>query len=298
MVQFEKMMKALQIIEATRASNLSMRLPVIETQLLIQQLDPSILQELLAYQLIELTANQEVIFSNEASMLLGSRNLVFAKQLKLFAQPLMRRFEKEIYEVFCLMLKYDFILQELEIPKVYRPMIELLLDVGILHYEHENVVLDPKLPCFIKWLEGHAFSDEDFNKLKEIQKKLGDLAEKIAYEFEVERLKKLGMCEEATRCELISKTHLSAGFDMKSFTSPSPVPNRFIEIKTFDNEHFYLSRTERKKAEVLKDAYFLYLVNTQTGEIQMIQNPILNMDDCFYQEVMDIHYTLKSTLLP
>ncbi|MCI2255783.1 hypothetical protein L2D08_15560 [Domibacillus sp. PGB-M46] len=61
----------------------------------------------------------------------------------------------------------------------------------------------------------------------------------------------------------------------------------------FDYEHFYLSRAERKKAEVLKDAYFLCLVNTQTGEVEMIQNPLFDLNERFDQEIMAIHYTLK-----
>lgn len=293
MRQFEKMIEALTVMDGMSDVGLPMKQAVVNLQLSVYQIEGQVLQELLAYGLVKIHANEETVFINEAKAIFSARHLPFSEQLKLFIQPVLRRYQDETSEVFLLMLENDFVLQECEIPTINRPIVELLLDVKLFTKEKRILRVDPTNPIFLKWLVGNAFSEEDLMKLKLIQKELGNRAEEIALDFERNRLRGLGLQEEANKCELIAKTYLSAGFDLKSFSSPGNSHNRFIEVKAFDYEYFYLSKSERKKAMELKDTYFLYLVDTQSAAVEIIQNPIENLDEHFEQEVMDIRYHLK-----
>ena len=87
-----------------------------------------------------------------------------------------------------------------------------------------------------------------------------------------------------------------AGYDIKFFTGSSLSYNRFIEVKAINNGIFYLSKNEREKALMLKEKYFLYLVNTDTKDIQVIKDPISWIDKFFNMET-EFKYIITNTLL-
>jgi len=96
----------------------------------------------------------------------------------------------------------------------------------------------------------------------EIKKEIGLKGEEFVLQFERKRLKRT---EGILR---ISDDDVSAGYDIKSYDYHDDIyHNRFIEVKTYTkNDRFYLSRNEMYVAELLKDNYFLYLV-----DVSMIQ---------------------------
>ncbi|MGG0506266.1 DUF3883 domain-containing protein [Priestia megaterium] len=139
-----------------------------------------------------------------------------------------------------------------------------------------------------------GMTEEELFRVLENNKILGHLAEKIAIEYEKNRLTKAGNSELAKSVQLISKSEVNAGYDIKSFkTISSCMYDAFIEVKYFNNNHFYLSQNEFNIAKELKEDYFLYLVNTDSMDIQIINNPCRNLKEMSKSiEVVCTKYTL------
>lgn len=122
--------------------------------------------------------------------------------------------------------------------------------------------------------------------IEELQKKLqqdiecGEQAEKFAWEYEVIRLKQIGINKEPLR---VSSIDAMAGYDMVSYESGSSTSyDRFIEVKAVSKNGFYWSRNEYETAQLKADKYYLYLVDLrmidQPGYTpEMIQNPALKV---------------------
>lgn len=131
------------------------------------------------------------------------------------------------------------------------------MTVGILKMNEDlDVLVDRNLPEFLEWLDGKKFTHEQLEVIKNNQLEIGELAEQIAMDNEVSRLNAEGLKEEALKVKLIAKTHLSAGYDIKSFSCSSEYFNRFIEVKAINSGSFYMSKNERDKALLLKHRYF------------------------------------------
>jgi hypothetical protein len=126
-------------------------------------------------------------------------------------------------------------------------------------------------------LEQPSMTLEELHLNLELQAQAGREAEEHALRFEKRRLQELGLVTEANRIELISDTIVNAGYDIVSFSTSTPEPNRFIEVKSVGaDSSFYWSRHELEVAKVLGSLYYLYLVN-QTDPIEplvdIIENP-------------------------
>ncbi|MGQ7890629.1 DUF3883 domain-containing protein [Paenibacillus sp. WC2504] len=126
-------------------------------------------------------------------------------------------------------------------------------------------------------LEQPPMTLEELQAILELQAQSGREAEDHALRFEKRRLQEQGLVAEAVRIECISDRLVNAGYDILSYTTSAPKPNRFIEVKSVGPDRsFYWSRHELEVARVLGSQYYLYLVD-QTDPIEptvdMIENP-------------------------
>jgi len=120
-------------------------------------------------------------------------------------------------------------------------------------------------------------------RLKEIleaEELMGADGESFVLQFERQRLGR----SFADNIKQVSLIDVAAGFDIASFNSAcSSEHDRYIEVKTYKGEpHFHWSRNEKIKASLLRDHYYIYLVDydrirQSNYEPQMIQDPIKNI---------------------
>ncbi len=117
-------------------------------------------------------------------------------------------------------------------------------------------------------------------EILEAEEKMGEMGELFVLEYEKKRL---GL-PLSNKIKQVSLIDVSSGFDIASFNSMcSSEHDRYIEVKTYKGEpHFHWSRNEKTKASILRDHYYIYLVDydrmNQHGYIpQIIQDPIANV---------------------
>jgi hypothetical protein len=120
-------------------------------------------------------------------------------------------------------------------------------------------------------------TQEKLKALLAAEEDMGAEGEKFVLKFEANRI---GL-PKAEDIKQISVVDASAGFDIISYNFPDSVEyDRFIEVKTYKGEpHFHWSRNEKDKAALLRDHYYLYLVDySRIGQAtyipEMIQDPI------------------------
>ena len=130
-------------------------------------------------------------------------------------------------------------------------------------------------------------SQKQIDDSLKIMKKIGNLGEEIALEYEKERLAKIDCEKEAQNVERISEKWANAGYDIRSFDSKSEDLNhdRFIEVKSSTETEFSIhwSHNEMEFAKKYPDNYWIYfipkidLLNQTSDEPILIQNPIKNV---------------------
>lgn len=130
-------------------------------------------------------------------------------------------------------------------------------------------------PGFVKKL-----TQQRLQEILRAEEQMGEEGEQFVLNYESYRLG-TPLSQKITQVSVIDVT---AGFDIASFDSPtSKEHDRFIEVKTYKGEpHFHWSRNEKDKAALLRDHYYIYLVDydriNQNGYCpQMIQDPIKNV---------------------
>ena len=123
-------------------------------------------------------------------------------------------------------------------------------------------------------------SQKRFKEILEAEEKMGEMGEQFVMEYERKRLNSTI----SAKIKQVSLIDVSSGFDIASFNSPSSNEHdRFIEVKTYKGElHFHWSRNEKIKASILRDHYYIYLVDyDRISQIsyspQIIQDPIANV---------------------
>lgn len=119
------------------------------------------------------------------------------------------------------------------------------------------------------------------------KKVIGDKGEKLALEYEKERLYRLGLTEQAEKVKVVSNEFVNLGFDILSFSSKDTRYNRFIEVKVVnESEGFYWSINEKQIASFLGEKYFLYLVRDigNVNSIKEISNPAVKLNKLGYKE--------------
>lgn len=155
---------------------------------------------------------------------------------------------------------------------------EDMIELDVANQEKDLVYLNKEYTDLLQNFIKKGMTEEELFKVLEKNKQLGDKAEKLALEFEKNRLTMIGRSDLAKKVELIAKSDVTAGYDIKSFQEVnSEVVDVFIEVKSFNYNHFYLSENELKTSEILKENYYLYLVNSDTGDIRIVNNPFDNL---------------------
>ena len=135
----------------------------------------------------------------------------------------------------------------------------------------------------------NRISQKDVEDKLKIQKKVGEIAEKRALEFEIKRLEREGCIEEAKHVEQISQDWANKGYDIESFDGHSDdlIPDRFIEVKGTTGKKFsiFWSQNEIEKAQELGSKYWIYFISeinledeSAPNDPEMIQNPFYRID--------------------
>lgn len=167
-------------------------------------------------------------------------------------------------------------------PRKYACFRNLLIDLGIIEYlPGKGYLINKLLVQALLHDENTKISEEELLDNLEKQKEQGKEGEEFVLRYERKRITK-----EDLRCriERISKLDVSAGFDIVSFNdNDSTNFDRFIEVKTYiGRPHFYWSKNEIEKAQLMGDAYYVYLVDFQQIRQEnyvplCISNPIRNI---------------------
>jgi len=132
-------------------------------------------------------------------------------------------------------------------------------------------------------------SQIQLEKTLEIEKKVGQIAEKIVLNFEKNRLEKDGYLKKSQKVEQISEDWANKGYDIESFDGPGEeiLPDRFIEVKGTTGKNFsiFWSENEIKKAKELREKYWIYFVSeidieneTSPKDPERIQDPFIEID--------------------
>lgn len=161
-------------------------------------------------------------------------------------------------------------------------------DTLICSNAFEKVLIDKGYAYFFN-NKARVISEEELYSQLARKSELGKLAESIAYDSELKRLQGSEL-----KPVMTARINTAAGYDIKSFdTIDSSEFNRFIEVKYFDNGHFFISDNELSTAKQYKEKYWLYLVDTNTRVIEKINNPfkVLQSDSEWIKRTKVTEYT-------
>lgn len=114
----------------------------------------------------------------------------------------------------------------------------------------------------------------DYDLINKRKREKGERGEKIALEFEKNRLK--AYPDLVTRIRKISDYDDTRGFDIVSYSIINKKKMiRRIEVKTLDSRgSFYLTKNEIEVSKRFKNCYFIYLVDDERSEVvDLIENP-------------------------
>ncbi|MYB40216.1 DUF3883 domain-containing protein [Candidatus Saccharibacteria bacterium] len=175
-----------------------------------------------------------------------------------------------------------------DVPLKYSGLINFLSDINSLRYinnyrvaieggELQKIVMeavDSAKQQFSK------ITPEALRRLLDKQNLIGEASEIHALTYENNRLTNLGINKQPLR---ISEMDVSQGFDIMSFEFTHSMDfDRFIEVKTFSGNTFYMSKNELRKAQELGEQYYIYLVSySECGEpnIEEVKNPARQLKD-------------------
>lgn len=171
--------------------------------------------------------------------------------------------------------------------------LHILYDVGLLVKGETDVRLNSKFheneSITIQRKKKRKQSQGDIDDSLKIQKKIGQIGEKIVLKFEKNRLKESGCSYEAEHVDQISEDWANKGYDIDSFDGNSPElqPDRFIEVKSSTGKKFsvFWSENEIEVARELGKRYWIYFVSeidienkTSPNIPEMIQDPFNRID--------------------
>jgi hypothetical protein len=190
-------------------------------------------------------------------------------------------------------LSFDIIYKSLQLDNEafgfkYSNFKQLLLDFNVLskhpnlHFNHYILNQQYKSlfdKAILPDIKKREIGIEEFKKSMELQQKYGEEAEKFVVKFETVRLYNV------KKVDWVAEYIVNAGYDIASYnSSKDEVPNRFIEVKSYDGPkpYFYWSRNEYLVAKLKGNQYWLYLVNrskicNDNYKPEKIQNPFHNV---------------------
>lgn len=116
-----------------------------------------------------------------------------------------------------------------------------------------------------------------------LQEKIGKVGEKIALEFEMDELKKMGILAPEKYIRHESQSNAAAGYDI---CNSYPKRERYIEVKASMSKSgdFFITENEIKTLEYFGESAFLYLVHVtdfkqKKGKVdKIIPNPIKRLE--------------------
>ena len=171
--------------------------------------------------------------------------------------------------------------------------LHIIYDVELLVRGETDVRLNSKFheneSITIQRKKKRKQSQRDIDDSLKIQKKIGQIGEKIVLKFEKNRLKESGCSYEAEHVDQISEDWANKGYDIDSFDGNSPElqPDRFIEVKSSTGKKFsvFWSENEIEVARELGKRYWIYFVSeidienkTSPNIPEMIQDPFNRID--------------------
>lgn len=181
--------------------------------------------------------------------------------------------DTEFHKIFCSdYLSHDIIYKSLQINNrafslKYSNFKQLLIDFEAIKThpttELNNYIINNRYKklfdkTVLPEIKKRKIGIEEFQQVMEQQQIYGEEAERFVLNFEFSRLNK--QKEIAWVAEYI----VNEGYDIASYNNESDeLPNRFIEVKSYDGEvpYFFWTRNEYSVAKRKKDEYWLYLVN-------------------------------------
>ena len=161
-------------------------------------------------------------------------------------------------------------------------IMEILEEVGMIHRSNNLVVIDSRHMGLFSAVKNKVLGTHvDWMHLSEYKKRVGDLGESMAMEYEYSRLAGDGWKDLADMVEQSSLIDPYAGYDIKSFDGSGSVKgehDRFIEVKATVGTRleFFWSKNEADKALQHGDRYWIYLwtdIEGKARKLHMIQNP-------------------------
>lgn len=167
----------------------------------------------------------------------------------------------------------------------YASFRNLLVVSDVLQVREHRFLLCPEAEDAIRQMEPdwkRGMTPEQLAVRMNRDREAGELAEQYVMAYE---RKRLGDAK-AGAIEQVSLTSVSAGFDIASFeTSASLHYDRFIEVKAYGRDGFYLSAGELEVARRYGRRYFIYVVElNKTIEESyiplIIQNPANYLKSC------------------
>jgi hypothetical protein len=186
--------------------------------------------------------------------------------------------------------------------------VEILWELDVLQSEKNIAIINSELKIqddIIRKITEQPQTQAQLDKIKAIQKQVGEIAEKFVIEFEKQRLKEEHCDEKIDKINQISITNTRAGYDIESFNDKSSLSyDRFIEVKGSINKKFdiHWSVNEINKAKEHPDKYWLYFVSEidlETGTCpntpELYPNPFVNIfqNKSEFDQQEEIQYRIK-----
>lgn len=134
------------------------------------------------------------------------------------------------------------------------------------------------------------------NSLK-LRNEIGKVGEEIAYLYEINRLKNLGIKNPEKNIDKTFERNVNAGFDI--WSKPSKNESRYIEVKSTTKEEieFFITSNEIEVLKKHKESAYIYFVFVEDVELKIgkvlseLQNPIEHFENT--QSLKPILFTGK-----
>ena len=173
----------------------------------------------------------------------------------------------------------------------YSVIRQFLLDFKILYkhpYINSNFLINEEYKKYFSFVgvskdvNKKTLSLEELKRRQEIQNQYGEDAERFVVDYEKSKFKSHNLSE---AIEQISDLNVGAGYDVVSLMNVnSKHIDKFIEVKSYAGKkpYFHWSKNEVKKAQEIRNNYYLYLVNRDEIDSKdysplMIENPYLEV---------------------
>lgn len=187
-------------------------------------------------------------------------------------------------------------------------LLPILYEIGLLEKKNTIIELNQSSTSMVierieklQTAKEIRISQKQIDANLRIKKIIGNIAEKIALEYEKNRLKQGGFDKESDNVALISQEYANAGYDICSFHGKSDNLefDLYVEVKgsTGKEIDFFWSKNEIDEAKKQGNKYCIYFVPSidiakqNGGKIIVICNPIRDIleNDQYDKQIESIH---------